>query len=427
MLDSKLFMDEQGLEKVRSSLQDRGVEFDLEALHGLFIKRKDLKARAEEKKSRLNRGSKEIGRLVKEGKQEEASEQKSLMKELSDEIAALDEEVKKADDDLQDRLLYIPNMPDESVPRGEDESDNVELRKWGQPPEFDFPVKDHAELGESLGVLDFGRGAKIAGSRFTLLKGAASRLERALLNFFMDLHTREHGYFEVMPPFMANRESMTGSGNLPKFEDDLFRTVPFDYYLVPTAEVPLTNIYRDEILSETELPVKLCSFTPCFRSEAGAAGKDTRGLIRQHQFNKVELYKVCAPENSFEELESLTRDAERVLQLLGLPYRVVLLCTGDMGFSALKTYDLEVWLPGQERYREISSCSNCGDFQARRTNQRYRPASWKKGTRLVHTLNGSGLAVGRTLVAVLENYQQEDGSVVVPEVLRDYMQAEVIR
>jgi seryl-tRNA synthetase len=283
------------------------------------------------------------------------------------------------------------------------------------------------EIGEALGILDFERGAKIAGARFTLLKGAGSRLERSLISFFLDLHTKEHGYTEVMPPFMANRESFLSSGNLPKFEDDLFKVDPFGYYLAPTAEVPLTNIFRDEILLEADLPMKLCAFTPCFRSEAGAAGQDTRGLIRQHQFNKVELYKFATPESSFEELESLTRDAEKVLQLLGLPYRVVQLCTGDMGFSSAKTYDLEVWLPGQGRYREISSCSNCTDFQARRADIRYRPEGRKKGTRLVHTLNGSGLAVGRTLIAILENFQRADGAIEVPEVLREYMGADIIK
>ncbi len=427
MLDPKLFMDGQGLEQVRLSLERRGVHFDLDLVRELSGKRKDLKSRADEMKSRLNRGSKETGRLLKDGNKQEAEKQKSLMRELSDEINGLDEEIRKLESDLYERVLYIPNIPDESVPFGEDENDNVESRKWGNPPEFDFPVKDHVELGESLGILDFAAGSKIAGSRFTLLKGAASRLERALISFFMDLHTGEHGYTEVMPPFMANRQSLVGSGNLPKFEEDLFRVVPFDYFLVPTAEVPLTNIFRDDILFEKDLPLKLCSYTPCFRSEAGAAGKDTRGLIRQHQFNKVELYKICAPEKSFDELESMTQDAERVLKLLELPYRVVLLCTGDMGFSALKTYDLEVWMPGQEKYREISSCSNCGDFQARRSNLRYRPAAWKKGTSPVHTMNGSGLAAGRTLVAILENYQQKDGSIKVPEVLREYMKADVIR
>ncbi len=420
-------MDDKGLQEVARSIADRNMEFDLEPVRELSVNRKELKVKADEMKSRLNQGSKEIGRLMKEGRKEEAEKQKARMKEISDEIAGLDEKLREMESDLESRALYVPNLPDESVPRGKDENDNEEIRRWGGPPVFDFPVKDHVEIGESLGILDFGRGSKITGSRFTLLKGAASRLERALISFFIDLHTSEHGYTEVMPPFMANRDSLVGSGNLPKFEEDLFRVTPFDYYLVPTAEVPLTSIYRDDILVENDLPVKFCSYTPCFRSEAGAAGKDTRGLIRQHQFNKVELYKLCTPENSPQEHEALTADAERVLQILGLPYRVVLLCTGDMGFSAAKTYDLEVWLPGQEKYREISSCSNCGDFQARRSNLRYRPEGWKKGTSLAHTMNGSGLAVGRALVAILENYQQKDGSVVVPEALRDYMKTDVVR
>jgi seryl-tRNA synthetase len=426
MLDLRLFLEEEGVARVRKALSDRNISFDLGPLQELAAERKRLRAEADDLKNRLNTGSKDIGALMRAGKKDEAEARKAEMKSLSDDIARRDEAIRECETRLQDKILYLPNLPDATVPRGPDESANQEVRRVGQPPVFDFPPREHFEIGEALGILDFERGAKIAGARFTLLRGAGARLERSLINFFLDLHTRQHGYTETMPPFMANRASLLGSGNLPKFEEDLFKVEPFGYYLAPTAEVPLTNVYRDEILAEEDLPVKLCAFTPCFRSEAGAAGKDTRGLIRQHQFNKVELYKFTTPERSMEELESLTGDAEDCLKLLGLPYRVVLLSTGDTGFSSMKTYDLEVWLPGQNRYREISSCSNCGDFQARRANVRYRPAGRKKGTELLHTLNGSGLAVGRTVVAILENYQRSDGAVTVPEALREYMQADVI-
>ncbi|HUT54561.1 MAG TPA: serine--tRNA ligase [bacterium] len=426
MLDLKLFLDEEGVARVEKSLRDRGNKFDLGPVRGLVAERKAKKFEADELKNRLNTGSREIGALMRDKQKDRAEALKSEMKELSDRIGQFDEAIRGIESRLSDQVLYIPNIPDPSVPVAADESGNVEVRRWGEPRQFDFVPKDHAAIGEALGILDFERAAKITGARFTLLRGAGSRLERALINFFLDLHTREHGYTEVMPPFMANRTTLVGSGNLPKFEADLFKVDPFGYYLVPTAEVPLTNIYRDEIIAGEDLPIKLCAFTPCFRSEAGAAGKDTRGLIRQHQFNKVELYKFTAPETSAAEHESLTRDAARVLELLGLPYRVVLLSTGDMGFSSAKTYDLEVWLPGQKTYREISSCSNCGDFQARRANVRYRPAGQKKGTGLCHTLNGSGLAVGRTLIAILENYQRADGAVTVPGVLQDYMKTDLI-
>lgn len=426
MLDLKLFLDDDEIKKVEKSLCDRGDKLDLGPARELAKKRKALKAGGDELKNKLNTGSKEIGLLMRDGKKDEAEEQKLRMKSLSDEIAGLDNEVREVEDALRGLVLSIPNLLDESVPIGDDESSNLELRTWGEPRDFDFDPRDHAEIGETLGILDFERGAKITGARFTLLRGAGARLERSLISFFLDLHTKDHGYIEVMPPFMANRTSLLSSGNLPKFEDDLFKVDPFGYYLVPTAEVPLTNIFRDDILMEDDLPIKYCAFTPCFRSEAGAAGKDTRGLIRQHQFNKVELYKFTTPEASFDELDALAKDAGRVLELLGLPYRVVALCSGDMGFSMTKTYDLEVWLPGQGAYREISSCSNASDFQARRANIRYRPNGKKKGTRLVHTLNGSGLAVGRTMVAILENYQQKDGTVEIPEVLRDYMKMDVI-
>jgi seryl-tRNA synthetase len=316
--------------------------------------------------------------------------------------------------------MVIPNIPHESVVIGQEEADNLEMRRWGKIPEFSFAPRPHWEIGETLDILDFDRGAKITGARFTLYKDGGARMERALMNFMLDLHTGSLGYREVLPPFLVNRKTMTGTGQLPKFEEDLFKLDEPDYFLIPTAEVPVTNIHQDEILTEEELPLCYTAYTPCFRKEAGSYGKDTRGLIRQHQFNKVELVKFTTPEASYAELESLTEDAEEVLKRLGIPYRVVMLCTGDLGFSAAKTYDLEAWLPGQGAYKEISSCSNFEDFQARRANIRYRPKG-KKGTEFVHTLNGSGLAIGRTLVAILENYQNEDGSVTIPEVLRSYM------
>ncbi|WDT78435.1 MAG: serine--tRNA ligase [Candidatus Manganitrophus sp.] len=341
------------------------------------------------------------------------------MKEVAQQIEQLEGELKKTEEEIGPFLLRLPNLPHSSVPVGKDERDNQEIRRWGAPPPFSFKPKPHWEIGEELGILDFERGAKIAGARFTLYKGAGARLERALINFMLDLHTREHGYQEVLPPFIANRESMTGTGQLPKFEEDLFRLKDEDYFLIPTAEVPVTNIYRGEILAEAQLPILYTAYTPCFRREAGSYGKDTRGLIRQHQFNKVELVKFAKPEASYDHLERLLKDAEAVLQRLALPYRVMALSTGDMGFAAAKTYDIEVWLPSQQMFREISSCSNFEAFQARRAEIRYRTAGGK--VQYVHTLNGSGLAVGRTLVAILENYQQEDGSVVIPEALRPYM------
>ncbi len=426
MLDQKLFLDDEGVDRVAKALGDRNMKFDLSPVRELVGRRRKLRSEGDELKNKLNLGSKEIGNLMRDGKKAEAETQKASMKTLSESIAALDAKIREVEGELEGHLLMIPNIPHEDVPVGPDESANVEIKRWGSPPSFDFEAKDHVDVGEKLGILNFERAARITGARFAMLAGQGARLERALASFFLDLHVAEHGYTEIFLPFMANRTSFIGSGNLPKFEDDLFRVEPMGYYMIPTAEVPLTNVYRDEILSEDELPKKFCAYTACFRSEAGAAGKDTRGLIRQHQFQKVELYKYATPETSWAEHESLTRDAERVLEILELPYRKVLLCTGDMGFSSAKTYDLEVWLPGQETYREISSCSNCVDFQARRANLRYRPAARKKGTELVHTLNGSGLAVGRTLVAILENYQRSDGKVNVPEALKDYMKADVI-
>ena len=350
----------------------------------------------------------------------DASDLINRIKDASTRIKELDPLTAKAEQALQDFLLTVPNMVHESVPEGAGEEDNPEVKRWGQPPEFPFEPLNHWDIGENLGLMDFGAAAKITGARFVLLKAAASRLNRALIQYMMDLHTQRHGYTEVLPPFIINSDSLRGTGNLPKFEEDLFKLQGWDYYLAPTAEVPVTNIHRDEILSEDVLPIKYTAYTPCFRAEAGAYGKDTRGMIRQHQFDKVELVKFTKPEDSFDELEKLLADAEAVLQGLGIPYRVVVLCAGDIGFSSTKTYDIEVWLPGQNRYREISSCSCFTDFQARRANIRFRRGA-KGKPEFVHTLNGSGLAVGRTLIAILENYQQADGSVLVPAVLRPYM------
>ncbi len=342
------------------------------------------------------------------------------LRSLSDQIKELDSELKEIEERLTAILMLIPNLPDESVPVGKDETENLVIREWGEKPSFGFEPKPHWEIGERLGILDIPRATKISGSRFALLMGLGSKLERALINFMLDLHTKEHGYKEVWPPFMVNSQSMTGTGQLPKFKEDLFKIESWDYYLIPTAEVPVTNIHREEVIEEGLLPIKYVAYSPCFRAEAGSHGKDTRGIIRQHQFDKVELVKLTRPEDSDAELEGLTRDAEEVLQRLGLCYRVVCLCTGDLGFSSSKTYDLEVWMPGQNTYREISSCSNFKDFQARRADIRFKRKG-QKGTRLVHTLNGSGVAIGRTFAAILENYQREDGRVLIPEALRPYM------
>jgi seryl-tRNA synthetase len=362
--------------------------------------------------------SDEVSKRKREGT--DASELISEMKKVSQETKDLDRVVEEKERALQDFLLVIPNLPHPSVPKGTDSSENEEVRRWGEIPKFDFEPKPHWDIGEELGILDFKNGAKIAGARFTLYWDLGAKLERALINFMLDLHTREHGYREVLPPFMVNRATMTGTGQLPKFEEELFKIEGLEYFLIPTAEVPVTNIHQDEVLEESVLPLYYAAYTPCFRKEAGSYGKDTRGLIRQHQFNKVELVKFSKPESSYEELEKLLSNAEEVLKRLKLPYRVVTLCTGDLGFSASKTYDIEVWLPGQNTFKEISSCSNFEDFQARRAKIRYR-VSGKSRTEYVHTLNGSGLAVGRTLVAILENYQQADGSVIIPEVLRPYL------
>ncbi|MFH0783261.1 MAG: serine--tRNA ligase [Pseudomonadota bacterium] len=370
-----------------------------------------------------NRVSEDIARL-KKGSAADQQTTESLILEMRDanlRIKELDGELAKVEEDLQKIVMNIPNLCHDSVPIGQDDTNNLEIKKWGEKPNFAFPAKAHWELGEALNIIDFERAAKLSGARFALLKGFASRLERALINFMLDLHTQRHGYTEILPPFLVNTPSMTATGQLPKFSEDLFKIEGWDLFLIPTAEVPVTNIHRDETLSEADLPIKYTAYTPCFRSEAGSHGRDTRGLIRQHQFDKVELVKFTTPETSDQELDALLADAEEVLQLLGLHYRVVTLCTGDLGFSSTKTYDIEVWLPGQNTYREISSCSNFLDFQARRGGIRYRPEGQKK-SKLVHTLNGSGLAVGRTLLAILENYQEEDGTIRLPTVLEPYFQ-----
>jgi seryl-tRNA synthetase len=416
MLDVKFVRD--NIDLVRQMLQNRGSDLDIQPLLELDERRRGILVEVEEKKHRRNVASEEISKLKKEKK--DASALIEEMKGLGQEIKVLDQALAEVDEKFRDFLLIIPNVPDTSVPVGRDEKDNKEVKLWGKKPDFSFTPKAHWEIGEGLGILDFERGAKITGARFTLYWGAASALERALICFMLDVHTRRHGYTEVLPPFMVNSASMRGTGQLPKFKEDLFKLDGWDYWLVPTAEVPVTNIHSDEILDEADLPKCYTAYTPCFRSEAGSHGKDTRGLIRQHQFNKVELVKLSKPEDSYSELESLLENAETILRELDIHYRVIVLCTGDMGFSASKTYDIEVWLPGQETYREISSCSNFEDFQARRANIRFRRKG-RSRTDLVHTLNGSGLAVGRTLVAILENYQQEDGTVIVPKVLRPYM------
>ncbi|MGQ9536874.1 MAG: serine--tRNA ligase [Actinomycetota bacterium] len=416
MLDLKFVRDNPGL--VRKALEDRGLDVPLDDLLEKDRRRRVLLAELEEKRARHKRGNKEIGERARKG--EDPADLRREMGALSDEIRALEKEAEELDAAVREMMVRLPNLPHESVPVGPDETSNQEVRRWGEPPSFDFDPLPHWELGERLGILDFQRGVKIAESRFTLLRGKGALLERALINFMLDLHTREHGYTEVFPPILVNEESMFSTGQLPKLEGEMYRCRDDALYLIPTAEVPVTNIHRDEILAEEELPLYYCAYTPCFRREAGSYGRDIRGLIRQHQFNKVELVKFSHPETSYDELEKLTRDAEDVLQRLGLPYRVVVLSTGDLSFAAAKCYDLEVWLPSYGEYKEISSCSNFTDFQARRANIRFRPAGGGKA-RLVHTLNGSGVAVGRTVAAILENYQRKDGSVVVPEVLRPYM------
>jgi seryl-tRNA synthetase len=415
MLD-KNFVREN-LELVKERLAARGGAYPLDALLAADADWKKAILRSEELRRRRNEASEAIGKLKRSGV--DTSEQQARVKEISGEIKALEESVREIENRLNSILYGIPNLPDASVPVGPDESANLEVRRWGKAPEFDFDPLDHVDLGSNLGILDMDRASKIAGARFALLRGAGARMERALVNFMLDVHTRQHGYEEVLPPFVANAASLFGTGNLPKFAQDLFKLEGTEYYLIPTAEVPVTNIFQGETLEQSDLPKKFVAFTPCFRSEAGSYGKDVRGLIRQHQFNKVELVKFSDPATSYEEHEFLTRDAEDILQRLGLHYRVVILCTGDMGFSSAKTYDIEVWLPSQNRFREISSCSNFEAFQARRANIRFRSEDGKR--QFVHTLNGSGLAIGRTWLAILENYQQKDGTVIVPEALRPYM------
>lgn len=418
MLDIKFVRD--NAENVQQKLSTRGGEVTgLTELLALDGQRREQLHRIEMLRAERNRASEEIA-AAKKQKQDISPDRFAQLKNISQEIKTLEDGQKKVEAEQEALLMMIPNLPDETTPVGLSEEDNPVVRTWGEKPAFAFMARQHFELGEKLGILDFERAVKIAGARFSLYKGAGARLERALINFMLDLHTQKHGYTEVLPPLMVNRQAMTGTGQLPKFEEDLFKIQNQEYFLIPTAEVPVTNIHAAEILTEEELPLKYVSYTPCFRSEAGSYGKDTRGLIRQHQFNKVELVKFAKPETSYAELESLLLHAEEVLRQLKIHYRVSSLCTGDIGFSSAKTYDIEVWLPGQNQYREISSCSCFTDFQARRAGIRYRRSDTKK-VDFVHTLNGSGLAVGRTFVAVLENYQQADGTISIPEVLRPYM------
>ena len=416
MLDIKLLRDH--LDEVKARMATRGTAIDWDQFLSLDRERRDAVARTERLKEKKNRLSGEIGKLKKSGA--DATVLMREVEEVSEAIRSSEGPLAEIETRFEQFMLTLPNLPHPNVHVGTDERDNREVRRWGEPPKFGFAPKNHWDIGEELRILDFARAAKIAGARFAVYRDSGAKLERALINFMLDLHTGQNGYQEILPPALVNRAALVGTGQLPKFEEDLFHVAPGDYFLIPTAEVPLTNLHREEILEQDELPINYVAYTPCFRSEAGSYGKDVRGLIRQHQFNKVEMVKLTEPEDSYDELEKMVQNAETVLKKLELPYRVVELCTGDMGFGAAKTYDLEVWLPGQNTYREISSCSNCEEFQARRANIRYRKE--KKGRPLfVHTLNGSGLAVGRTLVAVLENYQQEDGSVIIPDSLRGYM------
>ncbi|MBM7686036.1 MAG: seryl-tRNA synthetase [Epulopiscium sp.] len=416
MLDVKLLRN--NFEEVKEALKFRKEDFNLDDFLVLDEKRRAILQEVEQLKSKQNAVSKQVPILKKEGK--DVSKILEEMKELSGKIKELDGELKEVDEKLENLLLTIPNIPHPSVPMGDSDEDNVEVRKFGTPRQFEFEPKPHWELGENLDILDFATAAKITGARFTVYKGLGARLERALMNFMLDVHTEKHGYEEVFPPFMVHRRSMIGTGQLPKFEEDAFKVENTDYFLVPTAEVPVTNMYRDQILDGSKLPIKHCAYTACFRAEAGSAGRDTRGVIRQHQFNKVELVKFTKPEDSYEELEKLTRDAEEILQLLEIPYRVVKICIGDLGFTAAMKYDIEVWMPSYNRYVEISSCSNFESFQARRANIKYKDKAEDKA-QFVHTLNGSGVAIGRTTAAILENFQQEDGSIIIPKALRPYM------
>lgn len=412
----------ENLELVKTALANRNFPAEsLEKFVELDAERRHVIAEADEINRKRNVYSKEIGSLIQSGKGEEAKQIRNEVASLKEQQAVLEKRRDNAEDEMRELLSGLPNVPADDVPVGDDEAANVEIRKWGEPRQFDFEVKDHVDLGEALGILDLERATKIAGSRFAILNGAGAHLSRALVNFMLDIHTREHGYSETMPPYLVNRAALFGTNQLPKFEEDLFH-IKDDrgFALIPTAEVPVTNYHAEEILDAKDLPKYYTAYTPCFRSEAGSYGRDTRGLIRQHQFEKVEMVKICLPENSIDEHEKLTSNAERILQLLGLPYRTVVLSTGDMGFGATKTYDIEVWLPSQNTYREISSCSNCGDFQARRMSLRFRRAGGAK-PEFAHTLNGSGLAIGRTWIAIIENYQQADGSIKIPEILLPYM------
>lgn len=422
MLDIKFVRSNP--EIVEQALKNRGSAMSLTEFIKLEKERRELLAEVETLKNKRNTVSQEISQKKKT--KENADDMIAEMREVGDSISAIDAKIKEVETGLADIIMSIPNVPHASVPVGKDEQDNQEMRRWGTPKEFAFEPKAHWEIGEKLGILDFERGGKVTGARFTFYRGLGSRLERSLINFMLDLHTKEHGYTEFFPPFIVNEASMIGTGQLPKFAEDMFKLEGLNYYLIPTAEVPITNLHRQEILDAKDLPLCYTAYSACFRAEAGAAGRDTRGLIRQHQFNKVEMVKFSLPEESYNELEKLTLNAEKVLQLLGLPYRTMLLSTGDMGFSSAKTYDLEVWLPSFNTYREISSCSNFEDFQARRAEIKFRREP-KGKPEFVHTLNGSGVAIGRTVAAILENYQQEDGSVIIPELLRPYMGVDVIK
>lgn len=421
MLDARFVRD--NIDLIKESLKKRGYDTDLAYFQSCEKERLQFLKEAEDLRNKRNIVSEEIGRLKKQ-----KADTQSLIEQMrivGDKIKSIEEELIRVENDTTNFLLNLPNIPHHTVPVGKDEAENIELRRWGEIREFDFTPLNHWDIGEILDIIDFNRGSKITGSRFTVMKGLGAKLERALMNFMLDLNTSK-GYKEIFPPLMVNSESMTGTGQLPKFDAELFKIVDPEYYLIPTAEVPVTNLHKNEILRDEQLPIYYTAFTPCFRREAGSYGKDVRGLIRQHQFNKVELVKFVMPEDSYDELEKLTADAEDILQKLELPYRTITLCTGDMGFASAKTYDIEVWLPAQQRYREISSCSNFEDFQARRANIRVKKEG-KKGTEFIHTLNGSGLAIGRTLVAILENYQQKDGTVIIPEVLQPYMNADIIK
>lgn len=422
MLDIKLIRENPDLVKRAMKTRNKDMDALVDEILEIDARRRELSAKRDQLKARQNAAGKMIPQLKKEGK--DTSELMAEMNAVKDAIKADDEELTALENKQKSIMYEFPNIPSETTPVGKDDSENVEIRRWGEPRKFDFEAEAHWDIGARLGILDPETAAKVTGARFHFYKGLGARLERSIINFYLNTHT-EHGYTEIFPPFMVNRASMTGTGQLPKFEEDAFKLTN-DYFLIPTAEVPVTNMHRDEILDGSRLPLKYCAYSACFRAEAGSAGRDTRGLIRQHQFNKVELVKFVKPEDSYKELESLTGDAERVLQLLGLPYRVVALSTGDIGFSSAKTYDIEVWMPSYGRYVEISSCSNFEDFQARRASIRYKEDAKSKAT-LVHTLNGSGVAIGRTVAAILENYQNADGSVTVPEVLREYMGTDIIK